>query len=410
MHYTWTIANRYLRSKRRTGFISLITYLSAAGVAVGAAALVIVLSIMNGFEDEVRSRILGADAYLRVSTFHERGAENWRPVADSIAAMEDVVAVTPYVLDKGMIRHRRRSEGCVVRGIDPATVGRVNELPNMLVAGSLDSLDAPGGSGALPGAILGRYLADELVASPGDTVLLFAPGGMLGPFAAPRVSRLRVAGIFESGLAEFDQVFVLTSLREAQELFGLGGRISGLDVRTRRLEDAAAVKQLINDEIGYPWYPRTWFEMRKTLYNWMQLEKWAMFIILSLIILVAAFNIISTLVMVTLEKRKEIGILMAMGATRADVARIFLLQGFAVGVVGVGFGIGFGYVLLRLQQVYGFFHMPSDIYILDTLPVVMRPLDFTAVGLIGLALCLLASVYPARRAAELDPVEAIRYE
>ncbi|HEB83855.1 MAG TPA: lipoprotein-releasing system transmembrane subunit LolC, partial [Bacteroidetes bacterium] len=207
MHYTWTIANRYLRSKRRTGFISLITYLSAAGVAVGAAALVIVLSIMNGFEDEVRSRILGADAYLRVSTFHERGAENWRPVADSIAAMEDVVAVTPYVLDKGMIRHRRRSEGCVVRGIDPATVGRVNELPNMLVAGSLDSLDAPEGSGALPGAILGRYLADELVASPGDTVLLFAPGGMLGPFAAPRVSRLRVAGIFESGLAEFDQDF-----------------------------------------------------------------------------------------------------------------------------------------------------------------------------------------------------------
>ncbi len=412
MNYTWMIANRYIRSKRRTGFISLITYLSAGGVAVGTGALVIVLSIMNGFEQEVRSRIIGADAYLRVSTFHDRGAEEWRAVGERIAGMKLVEAVTPYILDKGMIRHRRHNEGCIIRGIDPLTIGDVNRLPEMLIAGSLDSLEDPDGQGGMPpGIILGRYLADELYAVEGDTVFLFSPTGMsAGPFSQPRVGQFRVTGIFESGLAEFDQVFVHIGLREAQKLFGLGIAVTGLDVRTRRLDDAPVVKEQINEEIGYPWYPRTWYEMRKTLFNWMQLEKWAMFIVLSLIVLVAAFNIVSTLVMVTLEKRKEIGILMTMGSTPREISRIFLIQGLIVGIFGIALGLGIGYLLLRIQQTYEIFSMPSDIYILSTLPVVLQPFDFIAVGVIGMLLCLLAAVYPARRAANLDPVEAIRYE
>ena len=410
MHYTWDIANRYLRSKRRTGFISLITYLSAAGVAVGAAALVIVLSIMNGFESEVRTRIVGADAPLRVSTFSGRNISEWPSIADSIRAMDKVEAVTPYILEKGMVRHKRHTEGAIIRGVDLETVGAVNNLPEMLISGSLDDLDPPDGSDQLPGIVLGRWLAEVLYTSVGDTVYLLSPAGMSGPFGQPRMGIYRVAGIFESGLAEFDQVFALISLEEAQELFQMGNAISGLDVRTTSLIDARQVKEQINEDIGYPWYPRTWFEMRKTLFSWMQLEKWAMFIVLSLIILVAAFNIVSTLVMVTLEKRKEIGILLAMGSTSKEISRIFLWQGLVVGLTGTFSGLIIGWALLSAQLKWQFFSLPGDIYMLNSLPVLMRWTDFTAVGVVGVLLCLLAAVYPARRAASLDPVEAIRYE
>lgn len=410
MNYTLFIANRYLRSKRRTGFISLITYLSAAGVGLGVAALVIVLSIMNGFEEEVRARIIGADAPLRVTTFSDRGAHDWRATAEQISKMDKVEAVTPYILEKGMIRNRRHTEGCVIRAVDVPTVEKVNSLQEMLVAGTLENLDLPDGAEGMPGIVLGRYLADVLYADIGDTVYLFTPTGMSSMFGQPRVGQYKVNGVFESGLAEFDQVFAIIGLREGQRLFSMGDKVTGLDVKTTTLEAAGEVKETINNEIGYPWYPRTWFEMRKTLFSWMQLEKWAMFIILSLIILVAAFNIVSTLVMVTMEKRKEIGILLAMGATRKEIARIFVWQGLVVGLIGTALGLAVGYALMWAQVTFEFFSLPSDVYMINVLPVKMHLLDFTAVGVVAIVLCLLAAVYPARRAAELDPVEAIRYE
>ncbi len=380
------------------------------GVALGSLALVVVLSVANGFEDEVRQRILGADAPLRVSTFHEKGALNWESVMDSILAMEKVEAATPYILDKGMIRHKRTAEGCIVRGIDPETVGEVNDIPGMLIAGTIDSLlaseDEPG---RLPGIILGRFLADAAYAAPGDTIFLFSPTGT-GPFAQPLVGKFIVHGILESGLAEFDQVFCYIHIEEAQSLFSMTGKISGIDVKTTTLQDADFVKTTIENEIGYPWYPRTWFEMRKTLYTWMRLEKWAFFIILSLIILVAAFNIISTLVMVTMEKRKEIGILAAMGASQKEIGRIFMLQGLTIGIAGTGIGLVSGWILLFIQQEFRLLSLPPDVYMLSTFPVLIKYGDFAAVAVVGVLLCLIAAVYPARRAAALDPLEAIRYE
>ncbi len=407
--YTFFIANRYLRSKRRTGFISLITYISAAGVMLGTMTLVIVLSIANGFEHEVRARIIGLDAHLRLSSFDENGNRDWPKALDSLATMDDVIAASPFVMQKGMIRNRKHTEGCLIRGIEPATVGEVNDLPNLLVAGSLTNLDTDDDS--LAGIVIGRYMSEMLYAVPGDTVFLFNPSGS-GPFSQPRVGQYRVVGVFESGLAEFDQVFVYISLKEAQQLFQMGEKVSGIDVRLTKTDNELAdrVKAEIKEKVGYPWYTRTWFEMRKNLFVWMQLEKWAFFIVLSLIILVAAFNIISTLVMVTMEKRKEIGILVAMGATSREISRIFIMQGFVVGVIGTGMGLFIGWLLLFIQQTFHILHLPPEVYLLENFPVLMKPMDFVWVGLVGVALCLLAAVYPARQASKLDPVEAIRYE
>ncbi|RJP82807.1 MAG: ABC transporter permease [Candidatus Zixiibacteriota bacterium] len=408
--YELFIARRYLRSKRRTGFISLISYISIAGVTIGVAALVIVLSVMNGFETEVRDRIIGADAHIRLGTLRETGLAAPDSVAQIVRGMRHVTGVTPYIMDKGMVRRGQRTEGVIARGIDPATVGQVSDLPQHLVAGGmhLDRRDATGAEN-LPGIILGRYLADRLYATLGDTVVLFSPGAA-GPLAQPRAKQFHVAGIFETGLYEYDDVFAYLSLAEAQDLFRMPGLVTGLEVRLDHYERAAEVKDALIAELGMPYFPRTWFEMHRNLFSWMKIEKWITFILLSLIIVVAAFNIISSLIMVVLEKRKDIGILKSMGATNAGIRRIFIYEGLAVGVIGTVLGTILGWGLCNLQMRYHFFSLPPDVYFLNELPILMQASDFVLVALAALGLCLLAALYPASKAASLVPVEAIRYE
>jgi len=379
---------------------------------IGVAALVITLSVMNGFESEVRDRIIGADAHIKVTLFHEMPMVEWRAPLDTLRRLTNVVGATPYVQGKGMIRKGTRIEGIVIKGVDPATVGEVGDLPKTIVAGAMifrGNSDPKSGT-EMPGIILGRQVSFRLDATIGDTVILISPAGLTSLLSTPRLMRFNVTGVFETGIYEYDDAFAHVALADAQEFFEFSNAISGIELRLNRMEYADRVARRIEEVLRYPYFPRTWHDMHQTLFRWMKIEKWLYTILLSLIILVAAFNIVSSQIMVVLEKKREIGILKAIGATQEVILKVFLFEGLIVGVVGTVLGLVLGWALCRAQQTYKFFSLPGDVYFLDSLPVRMQGLDFVVVALVAMLLTLLATIYPARRAAKLDPVEAIRYE
>jgi lipoprotein-releasing system permease protein len=397
------VATRYLRSRSHSRFISLISYLSIGGVTIGVAALIIVLSVMNGFETEVRSRILGADAHLRLGSYGEHGLPDWPDAAQIVHTVPHVIGVSPYIFEKGMLRVGSSSEGVLIRGVDPGTLGQVSELPQHIVGGKLDFA-----KDGMPGLILGRFLADRMAITVGDTVVLFSPAGMTSAFSAPAVRKFVVTGIFQTGLFEFDDAITYLDVNVARDLFRRGDTVDGLEIKLDDMYQAASVKPLVEAKFSGPYYVQTWYELRRTLFSWMKIEKWMWTIILSLVILVAAFNILSTLIMVAMEKRRDIGILKAMGARDRDVARIFSAQGLIVGVVGSLLGTSLGFLICLGQLRYKWVALPSDIYFLDALPVKMQAMDFALVIVIAILLSYLGAVYPARRAAQLVPVDAIR--
>jgi lipoprotein-releasing system permease protein len=397
------IALRYLRSRRHTGFISLITYLSIGGVTLGVAALVIVLSVMNGFEVEVRQRIISTDAHMRLATYGDKGIADWQEAAKIVREVPHVIGVSPYIFEKGMVRIRNEADAVMIRGVDQNTLPQVSDLPKHIIAGKLE-LERAG----LPGMVLGRFLAERIGAFVGDTVVVFSPAGMTSTFSAPIVKQFVVTGVFQTGLFEFDDVIGYIDINTARQVFLRDDKVDGLEIRLDDLFLADQVKPLIEEKFSEPYYAQTWFELRRTLFSWMKIEKWMWTIILSLVILVAAFNILSTLIMVAMEKRRDIGILKAMGARDKDVAMIFSAQGLLVGVVGAVLGTVIGFLILLGQMQYKWISLPSDIYFLDALPVKMEAFDFIAVAVVAVFLSYLGAVYPARRAAKLQPVEAIR--
>ncbi|NIM99842.1 MAG: lipoprotein-releasing ABC transporter permease subunit [candidate division Zixibacteria bacterium] len=407
MSYEFFIAKRYLRSKRKTKFVSVITLISVGGILIGVTALDFILSMMNGFEKEVRSRIIGTTAHVSVFSTYEEGIENHEELIPQVKEVKHVVNVAPYIYYKAAIASKTSSDGIVVRGIDPEKERLVTDLERNLSQGNLE-LEGD----ELSGILLGATLADRLDVELGDNVVLFSlkEGSLTTGWSQPRASKLELKGIFETGMYEYDASLAYISISTAQKLFNMGERVTGLHVKLDNLYQAEKVAKRLEEKLGYHYYALDWMHMHKNLFSWMQLEKYAMFIVLSLIVAVAAFNIISTLIMVVIEKRKDIGILKSMGSTNPSIMRIFMFEGVVVGAVGVALGSLFGYLLCWIQRTFDIISLPPEIYFISSLPVDMRPLDFILVAFAAMALTFLATVYPARRAAHLSPVEAIRYE
>ena len=413
MSYEYFIAKRYFRSKRRTGFISLINYLSVAGVMIGVAALIIVLSVMNGFESEVRSRIIGFDAHVRFRGLLYRPIENYENIQENLKTIDHVQVVSPYIFNKAFISHANYQDGILIKGVDQQTVTQVSDLAKNIIYGELNlgNVDVDGEQ-LYPGIVLGKSLALKLDVGLGDKVYALSLSGIKPTSLGlnPYVKVFRVTGYFETGLHDFDDAFAYISLESAQKLFKMGEKITGCEIKLDNLNNANHVKKEIEDKWGYTYIAETWYERNRNLFSWMQIEKWAAFIILSLIITVAAFNIISTLIMVVMEKKKDIGILKSMGATSKGIMKIFVYQGVISGIIGAVLGCFIGYILCWSQLKYKWFSLPSDIYFINALPVEMKVLDFIFIMLAAIFLCFIATLFPARKAAILEPVEAIRYE
>jgi len=411
LSYEFFIARRYFKARRKRGFINLITYITILGVTIGVAALIIVLSVMNGFEQEVRSRIIGFDGHIRLRTFHFKGMANADSVMLKISDIPHITGMSPYVDEKAIIRSGDGSDGIMIRGVDEKSFGKVSEIPKNIVYGEMNlGISETSEGQKLPGIVIGRWVADKLMVDVGDRIILISLKGIGSMFQTPPIKQFVVTGFFETGMYEFDNTFAYVSIKSAQQLFMMPGKVSGIEIKLDDLYRADKVVKLIEDRLGFPYYPQTWFEMRKTLFSWMQLEKYAAFLILCLIILVAAFNIISTLIMVVMEKTREIGILKSMGSSSKSITRIFLYQGMIVGMFGTFTGSLIGYLVCWAQQKYQFLHLPGDVYIISVLPVKIQATDFMAIGVAAILICLAAALYPARKASKLVPVDAIRYE
>jgi lipoprotein-releasing system permease protein len=403
------IGLKYLLAKRKQTFISIITAISISGVAVGVMALIIVLAVMNGFEREVKDRILGATAHVHVTSLEGSVADPFA-LARRVEAMDGVIAASPYLFSQVMISSGTASTGAILRGVDIPTIGKVTRLPRDIRKGRLEDLAKKTASG-LPGIILGKELAANLGVSPGDLVEILVPGGNITPMGAfPGIARFRVAGFSESGMYEYDSSFTYVSLEEAGRLMGMEGRATGVEVKVDDIYQAGRIATRIREELGYPYWAKDWMQSNRNLFSALKLEKVVMFIILVLIVMVAAFNIISTLIMVVMDKTRDIAVLMTLGATRKMVRKIFALEGLLIGLAGTVAGSILGTILCYLLRRYEFIRLPSDVYYISTLPVDLSPEILILVGASSILICFLATLYPSRQASLIDPAEAIRYE
>ena len=399
------IAKRYLQGKRKTAFISTITYISFLGITLGVAVLVIVISVMNGFETEVRTRFISNDSHIRIRSFNDRPFIFDNDLQELLSADSLIKGHSPFVESYGMIKGDY-TEGSLVRGIDTGTISSVSLLNGQIIAGELDFEKSESG---LPGIILGKGMADRTASIVGSELFVISPA-ISSTFSQPPVMKFEVTGIFESGLAEVDGGLVYISLESAQKLFKMPEKVNGVYVVLSSIDNTDRVKADLNEKLEYPLNTVSWKDMHKNLYAWMEIEKMMMGTILSLIVIIAAFNILSGLIMIVMEKKQEIGILMAMGATRSMIMRIFIIQGMIIGVLGTVFGIILGVSVSLLQLKYKIVSLPGDIYFINAMPVEIKTADVVIIGAVALALTFLSTVYPSRQAGKMLPGEIIRGE
>ena len=420
MPFELLIGLRYLKAKRRSTFISIITFISTAGVTLGVMALIVVLAVMTGFEEDLKEKILGTNAHIVVI---RNGApmEEYRGVIEKLKGFKGVQAATPFIYNQVMLSSGKNVSGVVLRGIDVASDKQVTRLSSSIVEGNIDELDPKMGHGtdATPGLMVGKELAKHLNLFLGDKVNVISPMGNITPLGMmPRMKPFRVTGIFNTGMFEYDSTLAYISLNQAQRFFDLGDTVTGIQLKVEDVYHTDELARSINREMGVNFYARDWMQMNKNILFALKTEKIVMFIILTLIVLVAAFGIASTLFMVVMEKNRDIAILKSMGATAASIMKIFVLEGLIIGIIGTLIGVASGlllalnleHVINVIQKITGQNFFSKDIYYLDHFPSLVVPSDVLLISVTAILISFLATLYPAWQASRKLPAEALRYE
>ena len=415
MNYELFIGLRYLRARRQETFISLITVISVLGVMIGVMTLNVVMAVMTGFEETLRDRLLGINAHIALLKSGDQLAE-YEELLQRVIKHEGVVAASPAIYGQVMLTSGSRVSGVVVRGVDPDRVNAVVDLQRYMKQGSIAGLKQQNPvqlqdrTIMLPGVIMGERLAAQLGVFVGSPIQVVSPlGSPTAIGVIPKVRRFVVTGLLNTGMSEIDSTLVFMALEDAQKFFELGDAVSNIEIRVDDVNESREIADRIQLQLGFPYITEDWTRLWPNLFSALQLEKTVYFLVLLLMVLIGAFNIISTLVMVVMEKRKDIAILMSMGATRASIRKIFLLKGFIIGIVGTTLGLLLGLLVCTLIAQYQF-ELPKDVFLISTVPVRIYFSNFMIVTVASFIVCLLASIYPARQAAKLDPVEIIRYE
>ncbi len=425
MSYELLISLRYLRAKRKQVFVSIITFISIAGISLGVAALIIVLGVMNGFETELRNKILGINAHILLQKYSGT-IENYERVENEISGIRGVVATTPVIMSQVILKKNDNIIAPLLRAVSYESASRVISLGRMvqgdmrfLAEQNRASLRLPKNVEGLPGMVVGKELAKNFGLSLFETVDIVIPTGISTPMGMmPRLKKFVVVGIFDSGFYEHDASLIYTSLTDAQTFLNLDHTVTGIEIKVDDIYKARSIADGIEMKLGWPFWARDWMQMNKNLFSALKLEKRVMFIILTLIVLVAAFNIISSLIMIVMEKNKDIAILKSMGATSRNIMKIFMFQGLIIGVVGTAIGCTAGLtVALNLEKVSGFIErafgfkiLPSDVYYLSSLPSQVNYADVLLIIAATLLISFVATIYPSRKASRIDPAEALRYE
>lgn len=414
MSFVTFVSGRYLRTRQKHTFISLITILSIAGVTVGVMALIVVIAVMAGFESDLKQRIMSIRPHV-VITKNDGDFVEYRQIAQNVRSMTGIETLSPFISTQVVLRTKSRVAGAIMKGVKP-TQGRVSTASGLDT--SLLSIPANGKGQdksmmrpkTLPGIILGKQLAANLGVHRGETVHIISPRGMLSPIGhIPAMIKFRVLDLFESGMYEFDGTLCIVNLALAQQMLKMPKAVEGIEVRLKTIERASQIAETIGITIGPEYTVKDWKELNLNLFSALQLEKTTMFIILALIVLVAAFNIAGSLVMMVMEKKKDIAILKAMGTTARTIGHIFVIKGLMIGLMGIVLGTSAGVGLCTLLSRYQFIHLPADVYYITTLPVNLKVGDVLAIAISALVICLAATLYPAHQAATVDPVEAIRH-
>ena len=406
--FEWFVGMRYLRAKHKHGFISLISLISVAGITVGVIALIVVLAVYSGFTTGLRDQIVGVNSHIIVQKFG--GAiSNYQLERDRVLTVKNVTGATPYLYTQTLLSSANGGSGVVLRGIDPKTAERVVGLSKQMTSGSIQDLNQDAAN-RVPNIILGKNLASELRVGRGDKLRLISPSGPLTPMGViPKITTCRVSGIFETGMFEYDSSLAYMALGNVQRFLGIEDVAHGIEVKVKEsyLDRADEIAAQITEKLGPGYIAKDWMMMNRNLFAAFKLEKIGMFIAMTLIILVAALNIISALVMVVMEKSKDIAILKSMGASSSSIMKIFFLQGMVIAFAGTALGVIGGLGLCELLSRYQFIELPSNVYPMTTLPIKVLPMDVTIIAVSSVAITLLATLYPSWKASSVQPAEVL---